>query len=211
MGSAADASASWSGTGRARMRPRISTIVLVFFAVTITVAVVGMSAAQGLLAWDVRFAYLPAAEAVLDGDSPYPALDDPILEDQKGYVYPPQLLLALVPFTPLPNGVVGSDRRRGPHRALAADVAHARHSRRSLLRRGAALGSVVKRRAPGEHLDPARVRGSRCLALPGRVWQPAWALGLAISAKFLMWPLLVWTIATRRLRATAGRSRSASP
>ena len=89
------------------MRPRISTVVLVFFAVTITVAVVGMSAARGLLAWDVRFAYLPAAEAVLDGDSPYPALHDPILEDQKGYVYPPQLLLALVPFTPLPNGVVG--------------------------------------------------------------------------------------------------------
>ena len=114
MGSAADASASWSGTGRARTRPRISTVVLVFFAVTITVAVVGMSAAQGLLAWDVRFAYLPAAEAVLDGDSPYPALDDPILEDQKGYVYPPQLLLALVPFTPLAERRRGSDRRRGP-------------------------------------------------------------------------------------------------
>ena len=51
-----------------------------------------MSSAHGLLAWDVRFAYLPAAESVLDGDSPYPALDDPILDDQKGYVYPPQLL-----------------------------------------------------------------------------------------------------------------------
>ena len=34
------------------------------------------------------------------------------------------------------------------------------------------------------------------------MWQPAWALGLAISAKFVMWPLLVWTVATRRLRAT---------
>ena len=88
------------------MRPGYPTVVLVFFAVTITVAVVGMGAARGLLAWDVRFAYLPAAEAVLDGDSPYPALHDPILEDQKGYVYTPQLLLALVPLTPLPKGVV---------------------------------------------------------------------------------------------------------
>ena len=61
-----------------------------------------MSAAEGLLAWDVRFAYLPAAEAVLDGESPYPAVDDPILEDQKGYVYPPQLVLLLVPLTILP-------------------------------------------------------------------------------------------------------------
>ena len=75
-------------------------------AVVSTLGLVGLSAAGELLAWDVRFAYLPAAEAVLDGESPYPALDDPILEDQKGYVYPPQLLLALVPFTPLPVDVV---------------------------------------------------------------------------------------------------------
>ena len=43
----------------------------------------------------MRFAYLPAAESVLDGHSPYPALDDPILDEQKGYVYPPQLLFVL--------------------------------------------------------------------------------------------------------------------
>jgi hypothetical protein len=35
-----------------------------------------------------------------------------------------------------------------------------------------------------------------------RVWPPALALGLTISAKFLFWPLLVWTAATRRLRTT---------
>ena len=45
---------------------------------------------------------------MLDGDSPYPALDDPILEEQKGYVYPPQLLFALVPLTPLPVGVASA-------------------------------------------------------------------------------------------------------
>ena len=62
--------------------------------------------AKGLLAWDVRFAYLPAANDVLHGHSPYPGLHDPILDDQKGYVYPPQLVLPLVPFTFLPNRVV---------------------------------------------------------------------------------------------------------
>ncbi len=108
MGSAADASASWSETGGSPARPGLFTIGLVFFSIAISAGVIALSANAGLLAWDVRFAYLPAAEAVLDGDSPYPALDDPILEDQKGYVYPPQLLLALVPLTPLPNGVVGA-------------------------------------------------------------------------------------------------------
>jgi hypothetical protein len=34
------------------------------------------------------------------------------------------------------------------------------------------------------------------------VREPAAALGLAVSAKFLLWPLLVWTLATRRLRTT---------
>ena len=79
---------------------------------------VGLSAAEGLLAWDVRFAYLPAAEAVLDGESPYPALDDPILEDQKGYVYPPQLLFALVPLTPLPAASRRRSSRSGCSRSL---------------------------------------------------------------------------------------------
>jgi hypothetical protein len=35
------------------------------------------------------------------------------------------------------------------------------------------------------------------------VWPPALALGLTISAKLLFWPLLVWTVVTGRLRATA--------
>ena len=73
-----------------------------FIAATLLAGLVGLSAAEGLLSWDVRFAYLPAAELVLDGESPYPAVDDPILEDQKGYVYPPQLVLLLVPLTVLP-------------------------------------------------------------------------------------------------------------
>jgi hypothetical protein len=35
-----------------------------------------------------------------------------------------------------------------------------------------------------------------------RVWPPALAVGLGVSAKLLMWPLLVWTVATKRVRTT---------
>ena len=35
------------------------------------------------------------------------------------------------------------------------------------------------------------------------VWRPAVAVGLAVSAKLLLWPVFVWMIATRRLRAVA--------
>ncbi len=106
MRSAADASGSWSESERTPTRPSLLTVALVFVAVLWTSAFIVFSLGAGLLAWDVRFAYLPAAEAILDGDSPYPALDDPILEDQKGYVYPPQLAVLLLPLTKLPIDLV---------------------------------------------------------------------------------------------------------
>src|SRR5688572_22192239 len=106
MKSAAEAPVSWSEDEGKRPGPSFLTAALVLVAVMWTLAFVGFSLAEDLLAWDVRFAYLPAAEALLDGRSPYPELDDPILEDQKGYVYPPQLVVLLVPLTPLPVDVV---------------------------------------------------------------------------------------------------------
>ena len=106
MRSAADASGSWSENERSPSRPSLLTVALVFIAVLWTSAFIVFSLGADLLAWDVRFAYLPAADAILDGRSPYPALDDPILEDQKGYVYPPQLAVVLLPLTKLPIDLV---------------------------------------------------------------------------------------------------------
>ena len=203
MESAAGASSSWSGSQPSRTRPPISTMLLVFFAASITLALIVFSSAAGLLAWDVRFAYLPAAEAVLNGDSPYPALDDPILEDQKGYVYPPQLLLALVPLTPLPYGVVGVVVAAGLLALLLVTL------RLLGIRdiRCYAAAALWMPTASGLLLANISIPLAFAAAVAWRyrneTWKPAWALGLAISAKFLMWPLLVWTVATRRLRATA--------
>ena len=104
--SAADSPGGLSGRGRQSSRAGLLTATLIFFAIAVVLGAIAFSAKDGLLAWDVRFAYLPASDAVLDGVSPYPQLDDPILEDQKGYVYPPQLALLLVPLTVLPTGVV---------------------------------------------------------------------------------------------------------
>ena len=203
MGSAADAATPWSETRNARSRPGLFTIALVFFSIAITAGVIALSANAGLLAWDVRFAYLPAADAVLHGDSPYPALDDPILEDQKGYVYPPQLLLALVPFTPLPNGVVAAIMAAGLLALLALTL-------RILGIRDVRCYAAAFLWVPslsGVLLGNISIPLAFAVAIAWRyrsqVWPPAFALGLAVSAKFLMWPLLVWTVATQRLRTTA--------
>ena len=193
----------WSVDRFAERRRALGTAALALLAAAWTIGFISLSAADGLLGWDVRFAYLPAAHAILDGHSPYPGLHDPILLDQKGYVYPPQLAIVLAPLAWLPVAVVG----------LLASLA-------SL----ACIGGILRLLG---------VRDWRCyavaliwmpsmsgvllanLSLPlafaaalawryrDRAWPAASALGLAVAAKLFLWPLLVWTVATRRLRATA--------
>ncbi len=137
------------------------------------------------------------------GKSPYPALDDPILEDQKGYVYPPQIVLLLVPFTWLPVAAV------------------------------ALLATLLLVALLGLTLWILEIRDVRCYAaaflwvptisglllgnvsIPlafalavlwryrDRVWPPGAALGLSVSAKLVLWPMFIWMLATRRLRASA--------
>jgi hypothetical protein len=200
MRSAADASGAWSEAGPKVRRPGVGTVALVFIAVTAMLGLVGLSAAEGLLGWDVRFAYLPAAEAVLDGRSPYPELDDPILDEQKGYVYTPQLLFVLMPLTPLPAGVAGA-------LVAAVMIALLLLTLRLLEVRDVRCYAAALLWVPaisGVLLSNVSIPLAFALAVVWRyrdaVWPPAVALGLAVSAKFLLWPILVWMAVTRRLR-----------
>ena len=202
MRSAADAFEPWSEGGRPSSRPGVLTVALVFLAVTLMLGLVGLSAYEGLLAWDVRFAYLPAADAVLDGRSPYPQLDDPILEDQKGYVYPPQLLLVLLPFAPLPVEVAAFLATVGMLALLGLTLYVL--GIRDVRCYAAALLWVPA--ISGVLLANISIPLAFALAVLWRyrnaTWPPAVALGLAVSAKLLLWPMFVWMLATRRFRTT---------
>ena len=178
-------------------------MALVFIGGALLIGLVGMSLAEGLLAWDVRFAYLPAAEPVLDGNSPYPALDDPILDEQKGYVYPPQLALSLVPLTFLPTPVASALAALG----LLALVGLTLYLLDVRDVRCYAAAVMWVPTISGVLLGNISIPLAFALAL---VWKyrdqvvpPAAALGLAVSAKLLLWPMFVWMVATRRLRAAA--------
>ncbi len=202
MRSAADVSGSWSETRQETSRGGLLTAALVFLAIAIVGGLVVMSASEHLLAWDVRFAYLPAAEAILDGNSPYPALDDPILEDQKGYVYPPQLVLALVPLTPLAVDVVAM-------LVALLLIATVGLTLRVLEVRDARCYAAAVLWVPtisGVLLANVSIPLALALAVAWRYRDAARAsgaaLGLAVSAKLLLWPMFVWMLATRRVRAT---------
>jgi hypothetical protein len=202
VSTAAEGSLRTPEPANASSRGGLGTVALVFFAVVMTVGLVAFSAYEDLLAWDVRFAYLPAAEAVLDGRSPYPALDDPILEDQKGYVYPPQLLFPLMPLTALPIDVAAIAVALGMIALLGATLWIV--GVRDVRCYGAALLWVPS--ISGVLLSNLSIPLAFSLAVLWRyrddVWPPALALGLAVSAKLLLWPMFVWMLVTRRLRAT---------
>lgn len=193
----------WTGTKRETSRAGLLTVALLFVAVVWTVGLVGMSVAEGLLAWDVRFAYLPAAEAVLDGRSPYPALDDPILEDQKGYVYPPQLLFALLPLTPLPVWLAGMIVAA----CLVTLVVLTLRVLGVTDLRCYAAAFLWMPTMSGVLLANVSIPLAFAAAVVWRhrdeLWPPAVALGLTVAAKLLFWPLFVWAVVTGRLRTTA--------
>jgi alpha-1,2-mannosyltransferase len=203
MKSAAEAPVSLSEDGGGRPRASFLTAALVLVAVMWTLAFVGFSLAEDLLAWDVRFAYLPAAEAVLDGHSPYPERDDPILEDQKGYVYPPQLVVALIPLTRLPIDMVAVLVTF----ALLALVGLTLWILDVRDLRCYAAAFLWMPTTSGVLLGNVSIPLAFALAVAWRyretLWRPALAVGLAVSAKLLLWPVFVWLVATRRLRAAA--------
>lgn len=182
-------------------RPGIGTVAIVFVSLAVMLGLVGLSMAEGLLAWDVRFAYLPAAEAVLRGENPYPALDDPILDEQKGYVYPPQLLFVLIPLTPLPVPLAAALVAAGMLALLGATLWLL--GVRDIRCYAAALLWVPV--ISGVLLSNVSIPLAFALAVIWRyrdaVWPPAVALGLSVSAKLLFWPMLVWMVAARRLHA----------
>jgi len=202
MRSAADAPETWSENRSSASRGGLFTAALVFVAAVWISAFIGFSLAEDLLAWDVRFAYLPAADAVLAGESPYPELDDPILEDQKGYVYPPQLVVALLPLTALPVDLVALLVAIGMLALVGLtlwilDIRDVRCYATAFLWMPAASGVLLANVSIPLALAVALVWRYR-----DAVWPPAVALGLAVSAKLLLWPMFFWMLATRRLRTT---------
>ena len=192
-----------SACPQVRSRPSLGTVALWFIGMAVIAGLVGMSAAEGLLAWDVRFAYLPAAEAILDGESPYPAVDDPILEDQKGYVYPPQLVLLLVPLTVLPVPVASFLVALGMLALIFATlyVLEIRDLRCY------AAAAIWVPTISGVLLGNVSIPLAFALAIVWRyrdaLWPPAVSLSLAVSAKLLLWPMFVWALAMRRVRTVA--------
>lgn len=157
----------------------------------------------GSLAFDFRGAFLPAADAVLDGESPYPPVEGPELASQTAYVYPPLLAYLVIPFTILPETVASILAVIGVAALLVATLF-------VLGVRDARCYAAMLLWAPtvnALHMASSSVLLTFAAALAwryrGSTWPLAASVGFAVATKIILWPLLIWTLATRRLRATA--------
>ena len=155
----------------------------------------------GSVGFDFRGAYLRAASEIVDGESPYPPVEGSELASQSAYVYPPLLAFVLIPLTILPVGVAAALAVVAVAAVLVATLA-------VLDVRDWRCYAAAFLWAPtmnALHMASSSALLALAAALAWRyratVWPLAAAIGLGIATKLILWPLLVWAVVTRRLRA----------
>jgi alpha-1,2-mannosyltransferase len=150
------------------------------------------------IGFDLRAGYLPAAEAVANGDSPYADPDDPNLDLRRAYVYPPQVAIGLVPLTWLPTDLAAFLVFLAAVAALLGAVAVVG------VRDVRCYAAVLLWAPSWNALDTLNVSAALALGVAlvwrfrATLWPLAAALGLMVSVKLFLWPLLAWVGLTRR-------------
>jgi hypothetical protein len=152
--------------------------------------------------FDLKYAYLPAAEDVLDGTSPYPDLDDPVLYANRAYVYPPLSALVLAPVTAVPMAIAvdfGVILTFASALAVLALVG-VRDWRCYAI--AAAWAPVVNSAVNATVSLPLAVLAAAAWRWRDRDLSSGVLLGSAAAVKTMMWPLLLWHASVGRWRGT---------
>jgi len=177
---------------------RALPLVLVAAAVT-ALTLFGLK--EEALGFDLVQVYVPAAERVLDGDSLLPELDDPVFAGHRAYVYPPLTALVTIPLTALPGAVLEIAGMLGALALmlLALWIAGVRDPRCY------AVFALWPTTMTAWQNANVTVLLLLAVALTWRlrdsVGRGGSALGLGIALKLLLWPLTLWLLLTRRVRA----------
>jgi Glycosyltransferase family 87 len=155
----------------------------------------------GLLGFDFKGTIWQPARDILAGHSPYPAPVVSELNTGNPCVYPPLALLATLPFGLLPFSLAYASWMVASVAAVFATlrILGVRDWRCYTLALGACpivngflLGNIVIMLVPLAALAWRYRNNMRWSGL---------AVGLGIALKLVLWPLLIWFLATRRWRA----------
>jgi hypothetical protein len=176
---------------------------LAFWAVAAPLWILVSSALRGRFALDFRHTFLPAAHAVVHGESPYSALGSRALSEGTAFLYPPLTGYLLAPFTLLPPVaaeviVVALIAATVPATLLLLGVRDWRCHAMAFLCWPTIIAVQTGNLTLPMLLGLAivwRYRDRRIVA--------ALVAGLVVSLKLFFWPVLVWLVATRRYRTAA--------
>lgn len=150
--------------------------------------------------FDFRGSTWHAAKAVLGGQSPYPPADPTrLLHQGNDFVYPPPLALLAIPFSLVPFSTAIVVWNLVCSVALVAALRLLGVIDRRLLVLAVCSFPVVSTLTLGQP-DGLLALAAAAAWRWRESWPGAVATAALIAAKLLAWPLLIWFLATRRIR-----------
>ena len=189
----------WSSAAR-----QVGTHCLLVSAPLVVGAVAVAALRKHALAFDFHQSYLPAAHAVLAGHSPYPAATVAALTPRTAFVYPPLTAYLAAPFTVLPAQVADAV-------AFALAIACVIATLMLLGVKDWRCYAIAFVWAPTySAIQTANVTLLLAVGLAliwrlrNRLVAVALAGGVMIALKLFLWPVIVWLVATRRIKGAVG-------
>jgi hypothetical protein len=186
-----------------------SAVAWISFAGIWTVWLAASAYRQGVLALDVRAAYLPAARALQHGASPFPPLTAAAVAHNDAYLYPPLVGWLFAPLSWLPLTVAEAMATVLAVAASAAalwllDVRDWRCYAILMFLPPVLVGVQTA------NVTVALVAGSAAVwRWRAHARRSGIILGLLVAAKLVLVPLLLWLVASRRYRAACWAAASA--
>ena len=184
--------------GRARLVQLASWVLFGALPAIVVVLLFVSAIEDDAVAFDFRVFY-GAAEAVLDGESPYQDPEDENAIVARGYVYPPITAIAVIPLTVLPveaAGLLVMALLVGAALAIPYVLGVRDWRCYGLLLLWPPVISAVQTGTVTLLLALGAALAWRCR---DRTTVAAGSVGATLSLKLILWPLLVWQAATRRL------------
>ncbi len=152
---------------------------------------------------DFENAFYPSAQAIVDGTSPYPDVDDPELAEGTEYVYPPLTALVGVPFTAI------SVEAAGMVVMVLLVIAVLGILWVTGVRDWRCYGlaflwpPVISAIQTGNVTIPLALGAALAWRYRDHAWIAGGSLGVTLATKLFLWPLAVWLGFTRRIGAAA--------
>ena len=187
---------------RARVVQLLSYVAFAVLPAIVVVLLFASAIQDDAVAFDFRVFY-DAAEAVLDGESPYQDLEDEDAVVGRGYVYPPITAIGVIPLTLLPVEVAGLIVMAllvGAALAIPYVLGVRDWRCYGLLLLWPPVISAVQ---TGTVTLLLALGAALAWRYRDRTAATAAAVGATLSLKLILWPLLVWLAATRRVATAA--------